>query len=79
MNETIKLHGGPMHGHEMTVESNVLEIEVVQPSIVPPAFMKADDLSYPNAELPAVYSLYTRVFNKRTPTSDFEWVGRIRK
>lgn len=79
MNETVKLYGGPMHGHEMTVESNVLEIEVVQPSIVPPAFMEANDLSDPIVELPVVYSLYTRVFNKRTPTSDFEWVGRIKK
>lgn len=79
MNETIKLHGGPMHGHEMTVESDVLEIEVVQPVITPSSFMKTDDLSYLNAEVPVIYSLYTRVFNRRTPTPDFEWVGRIKK
>lgn len=79
MNEIIKLYGGPMHGHEMVVKNHVQEIEVVQPSIVPPAFMKATDLSDPIVELPVVYSLYTRVFNKRTPTSDFEWVGRIKK
>lgn len=79
MSEVVKLHGGPMHEHEMTVESHVREIEVVQPVIVPSSFMKTDDLSYLNAEVPVIYSLYTRVFNRRTPTSDFEWVGRIKK
>lgn len=79
MSEVVKLYGGPMHGHEMTVEDHVREIEVVQPVIVPSSFMKTDDLSYLNAEVPVIYSLYTRVFNQRTPTSDFEWVGRIKK
>lgn len=79
MSAVVKLHGGPMHGHEMTVEDHVREIEVVQPVIVPSSFMKTDDLSYLNAEVPVIYSLYTRVFNRRTPTSDFEWVGRIKK
>lgn len=79
MSEVVKLYGGPMHGHEMTVEDHVREIEVVQPVIAPSSFMKTDDLSYLNAEVPVIYSLYTRVFNQRTPTSDFEWVGRIKK
>lgn len=79
MSEVVKLYGGPMHGHEMAVENHVREIEVVQPVIAPSSFMKTDDLSYLNAEVPVIYSLYTRVFNQRTPTSDFEWVGRIKK
>lgn len=79
MAEIVKLHGGPMHGHEITVENHVREIEVVQPVITPATFMKTDDLSYLNAEVPVIRSLYTRVFNWRTPTSDFEWVGRIKK
>ena len=79
MSEVVKLYGGPMHGHEMTVENHVREIEVVQPVIAPSSFMKTDDLSYLTAETPVIRSLYTRVFNQRTPTSDFEWVGRIKK
>ena len=79
MIETVKLHGGPMHGHEMTVQGDVREIEVVQPVITPATFMKTDDLSYLTAETPVIRSLYTRIFNRRTPTSDFEWVGRIKK
>ena len=79
MTEIIKLHGGPMHGHEMTVQDYVREIEVVQPVITPATFMKTDDLSYLTAETPVIRSLYTRVFNRRTPTSNFEWVGRIKK
>lgn len=75
MIQEIELHGGPIHGKRMTVESSINEIEVVQPEL--PAFLYVDEKLAPDEPLRTRNTLYTRVFNRGTPTIDFEWVGRI--
>lgn len=68
---TCEFFGGPSHGQSFEVQDNIREVKIAQP------LLPAHDEAVGAGELASIrYVRYTRVFNSKTPTNQFEYVGK---
>lgn len=67
--------GGPIHEKKIVVPDHINVFDIAEMTATEALEFFESDETYPSSATLVIR--YTRVFNRRTPTNQFEYVGRL--